>query len=64
MGFEPTTLCSLGERSTINLSVCVQTLNYVEYMMVAKDRMNKKNKQGASFTDDGFSMGMFPVISL
>ncbi|CAI8002431.1 WASH complex subunit 4 [Geodia barretti] len=33
------------------------TLNYVEYMMVAKDRMNKKNKQGASFTDDGFSMG-------
>ena len=25
--------------------------------MVAKDRMNKKNKQGAAFTDDGFSMG-------
>ena len=27
--------------------------------MVAKDRMNKKNKQGAAFTDDGFSMGAF-----
>ena len=36
-----------------------QTLNYVEYMMVAKDRMTKKNKQGAAFTDDGFSMGVF-----
>ena len=25
--------------------------------MVVKDRMNKKNKQGAAFTDDGFSIG-------
>ena len=25
--------------------------------MNAKDRMTKKNKQGAVFTDDGFSMG-------
>ena len=35
----------------------MQTLNYVEYMIKAKDKMSKKNKQGAVFTDDGFAMG-------
>ena len=41
-------------------SIFLQTMNYVEYMMNAKDKMNKKNKQGAAFTDDGFSIGRPP----
>ena len=39
------------------LFLLFQTLNFVDYIMNAKDRMTKKNKQGAVFTDDGFSMG-------
>ena len=34
-----------------------QTLNFVEYMLSCKEKLNKKNKVGAAFTDDGFVMG-------
>ena len=32
-------------------------MNFVEHMISSKEKLNKKNKVGAAFTDDGFAMG-------
>lgn len=40
------------------------TLNFVEYILTAKDKIAKKNKTGAFFTDDGFAMGLIFILKL
>ena len=37
-------------------------MNFVEYMLSCKEKLNKKNKVGAAFTDDGFVMGRNPSL--
>lgn len=36
---------------------CFQTINFVEHSISCKEKMSRKNKVGAAFTDDGFAMG-------
>uniref|UniRef100_A0A4W6EPJ6 WASH complex subunit 4 n=1 Tax=Lates calcarifer TaxID=8187 RepID=A0A4W6EPJ6_LATCA len=40
------------------------TVNFVEHSISCKEKLNKKNKSGAAFTDDGFAMGVAYILKL
>lgn len=46
------------------VSLPALTLNFVEHSIISKEKMNRKNKSGAHFTDDGFAMGVAYILRL
>ena len=37
------------------------TINFVNYIIAAKEKMSKRNSVSGLFTDDGFAIGKLPI---
>ncbi|KAM3833616.1 WASH complex subunit 4 isoform 2-T2 [Vipera latastei] len=48
----------------IFISLFPHWLNFIEHSISCKEKLNKKNKIGAAFTDDGFAMGVAYILKL
>ncbi|XP_055844136.1 WASH complex subunit 4 [Episyrphus balteatus] len=48
----------------VYLIIPALTLNYVEYILNAKDKIHKKDKQEAVLFDDGFTVGLAYILKL
>uniref|UniRef100_A0A8B9Q329 WASH complex subunit 7 n=1 Tax=Apteryx owenii TaxID=8824 RepID=A0A8B9Q329_APTOW len=57
-------LNQIGESKIKKEELKQQTLNFVEHSISCKEKLNKKNKSGAAFTDDGFAMGVAYILKL
>lgn len=40
------------------------TVNFIEHMVAAKEKLSKNNQNGAAFTDDGLAMGIAYILRL
>ena len=55
---------SLPHLATFHLILPPLTVNYIEHLTAAKEKIFKKNLEGATFTEDGFAMGLAYCLTL
>ncbi|CAL1261517.1 unnamed protein product [Larinioides sclopetarius] len=53
-----------GHMKNFFIIVPALTINFVEQSISSKEKLSRKNKVGAAFTDDGFAMGVAYILKL